>query len=447
VGWALASATGAAVLLNAFADRFLRWLDTHGAPPTNRPPPGAGAPGAEAMTSEPSPAADAVRVRLEADHALVSWPEPPALLRVDRRMGLHAVAAGARRIGGDDPVAGALSAPTEAHLAVTDRCPVACTGCYLSAGPDRDPTEPEDLRSQLESLARAGVLEVAFGGGEALLRDDLLALAHTARDLGMVPNLTTSGFGLTHRRAAQLAEVMGQVNVSLDGMGETYAESRGWDGAGLGLTAVRRLRDAGARVGVNTVLTRPLLEAPRALEDLGAGVAGAGAQEWQWLRFKPTGRGAAAWATLAPRPETLLDLWPRALALESTTGLQLRWDCALVPFLTPHLDDPARAARLGVHGCPGGERLHARSASGDWAPCSFAPAAPAGDPTEAWRTDPQLDAWRARAAAPPEPCGSCAWAPTCRGGCRIVAAHLTGDPMAPDPECPRVRALDAGAPP
>jgi radical SAM protein with 4Fe4S-binding SPASM domain len=189
------------------------------------------------------------------------------------------------------------------------------------------------------------------------------------------------------------------------------------------------------------------VEAPGALEALGAAVAAAGAQEWQWLRFKPTGRGAAAWATLAPNPDALSTLWPRALALEAATALTLRWDCALAPFLTPHLDAPDRAARLGVHGCPGGERLFARSAAGAWAPCSFAPGAHAADPVAAWRDDAQAAAWRARAAAPPEPCTSCAWAKVCRGGCRIVAAHLTGDPLAPDPQCPRVRAAAAAARP
>jgi radical SAM protein with 4Fe4S-binding SPASM domain len=455
VGWALTSAVGAAVVLNAFADRFLRWLDTHedGGPPGD-PDPSRRAPDTQdpagPAPGQGPPRADALRVRMEADAALIAWPEPPALLHVDRAMGARALRAGAHRVGPahgpEDTPPGALSAPTEAHLAVTDRCPVACTGCYLSAGPDRPTTEPEDLLQQLDALAAAGVLEVAFGGGEALLRADLPALAAAARDRGLVPNLTTSGFGLTARRARELASLMGQVNVSLDGVDQTYRDSRGWDGAGLGLTAIRRLAEAGARVGVNTVLTRPLLEAPQALEDLGAAVAAAGAQEWQWLRFKPTGRGAEAWDALSPTPETLAGIWPRALALERATDLTIRWDCALVPFLTPHLDAPDRAARLGVHGCPGGERLWARSASGDWAPCSFAPGAPAADLDAAWRTDAQLQAWRDRAASPPAPCAGCDWAAVCRGGCRVVAAHLTGDAMAADPQCPRVRAHARPAP-
>ncbi len=424
VGWALTTAVGAAVVLNLFADRFLVWVHRGDDPPTG-----------DADGSEADP--PDVRVRLEEDGALVAWPDPPALLHVDRAMGEAALAAGARRVGGDGAApAGALSAPTEAHLAVTDRCPVACTGCYLSAGPDRAPTEPEDLLPVLDRLAQDGVLEVAFGGGEALLRDDLPALAGAARARGLVPNVTTSGFGLTPTRARALASRCGQVNVSLDGLGAAYADTRGWDGAALGLRALRRLIDAGARVGVNTVLSGPLLAEPDALEALGRAIAQAGAVEWQWLRFKPTGRGAEAWDALAPTTAQLVAAWQRALALETETGLVIRWDCALTPFLAAHDLSPGRAARLGVHGCPGGTRLWARSAAGAWAPCSFAEASETPD----WDGDPTLRAWRERAADPPEPCASCDWRAVCRGGCRVVARHLTGDALAPDPQCPRVQA-------
>ena len=36
----------------------------------------------------------------------------------------------------------------------------------------------------------------------------------------------------------------------------------------------------------------------------------------------------------------------------------------------------------------------------------------------------------------PEPCKSCDYLTICKGGCRAVSAHVTGDPMAPDPDCP-----------
>lgn len=418
VSMALVSTVAAGVLVSMWADRLTQWVRGERG---DDPPP---------------------TLREEEDGALVAWPDPPAVLDVDAHTAEALRQGGARVVGGGPPVAGARTAPTEAHLAVTDRCPASCTGCYLSAGPDRPATEPGDLPDRLRELAQMGVFEVAFGGGEALLRDDLLALAEQARALGLVPNLTTSGFGVTPARATRMAALFGQVNVSLDGLGETYDAARGWSGATRGLTALRTLTQAGVRCGVNTVLTRPLLDQPGALEALGRAAAQAGATEWQWLRFKPSGRGAGAWGDLAPRPEQLDAVLPQALELGEALGITVRIDCALVPFVAPVIDDPVRLRTLGVAGCPGGEGLWARSAQGAWAPCSFVDGAPAPGGLDAhWRTEPMLEAWRARAAAPPEPCASCAVASVCRGGCRVVSDFLTGDPLAADPECPRVRGV------
>ena len=420
VSLALLSTAATGVVVSVWADRLTRWLRRDRGPGEAPPP----------------------RVRDEGDTAVVAWPEPPAVLEVSTEAAAALTAAGATPVGGGSPVPGGQTAPTEVHLAVTDRCPAQCTGCYLSAGPDRPGTEPDDLHAQLAELAALGVFEVAFGGGEALLRDDLLALAAEARALGMVPNLTTSGFGVTPERAARMATLFGQVNVSLDGVGRHYTAARGWAGAERGLTALKTLAAGGVRCGVNTVLSKPLLDADGALDALGEQVAAAGAREWQWLRFKPVGRGAAAWASLAPTPEQLDETLPRALELGERLGLTVRIDCALVPFVAPVVDDPDRLRQLGVVGCPGGVGLWARSAAGAWAPCSFSSGQAAPESLAAhWRHEPSLSRWRDRASAPPEPCASCAVASVCRGGCRVVAGFLTGDELAADPQCPRVRGV------
>jgi radical SAM protein with 4Fe4S-binding SPASM domain len=441
VGAALVSAVAGAAVWNAFASAFARWAaDDRGAePPLDGGPPTRG-------PEEPP------RLRLEPDGpraSLLAWNDPPALLELDEDATRAAMAAGARVVGGGAPVDGALSAPTEAHLAVTTRCPVACKACYLDASPDKGAdADRAGLDGALDELAALGVLEVAFGGGEAGLRDDALALAARARARGMVPNLTTSGFGLAppddardtaaSERARAFSRAFGQVNVSIDGLGPDYVAARGWDGAATGLRAVRALADAGGVVGVNTVLTRANVEGLEALADA---LVAAGAREWQWLRLKPAGRGAATYDTLALRPDEAAGLWPRALAIEARTGLTMRFDCALVPFLAMHGPHPEAVERLGVRGCVGGSSLWARSARGGWAPCSFAPdALPSTDLSETWRDDETLRRWRVRAAAPAQPCDTCEYQRVCRGGCRIVASHLTGDSLAPDPECPRVRA-------
>jgi radical SAM protein with 4Fe4S-binding SPASM domain len=413
VGVALGSAVVAAALMNAFASRFLG----------DDPGGGEGGP----------------RLRPEPDGGVLHDPETGTLLQVDTVVAERLVQRGVPSWGGAAAPAGALSAPTEVHFAVTERCPAACDGCYLDAGPDRGGRVPERavLFQELEALAEQGVFEVAFGGGEALLRDDVVALCAHARGLGLVPNLTTSGFGLTPELAARLAPWVGQVNVSVDGLGADYVRVRGWDGTDLALKALATLQAAGIRTGVNTVLSRRTFDG---LAGLGARLAALGVREWQWLRLKPTGRGADVYSELALTPEQALGLWPLALEVERGTGLLLRWDCALVPWLAVHDLPVERLTRLGVTGCTGGETLLARHADGTWAPCSFVPGEEAAGPAEAWISGETLLSWRGRAAAPPEPCASCDHRTVCRGGCRAVASFLTGDPLAPDPECPRVRA-------
>lgn len=438
VGIAIVSAIVGAAVVNAWAERFLR--GTKGSEGDAGPSlAGQGTP-----RSDQSTPASQARVRREAFGGIVAWPDPAALLYVDHEGAADALAAGAAPIGGHPAPPGALSAPTEVHLAVSERCPVACTGCYLGAGPDQQPPEPShaSLRAALHEAAEMGVFEVAFGGGEAVLRDDLLDLAAEARALGLVPNLTTSGFGVTPERAERMAALFGQVNVSLDGLGATYAAVRGWDGASVGLRALDTLRAAGLRTGVNTVLSRRNWDHLDALADA---LVARGVSEWQWVRFKPAGRGRDAYDDLALAPEQAAEILPRALAIEARTGLVLRTDCALVPFLAAHEPPPDLMNRLGVQGCVGGESLWTRHADGAWTPCSFAEAPELssddrGPMAALWSDSPTLQGWRSWADAPPEPCASCAWRSVCRGGCRVVARHVGGDPFAPDPECPRVQA-------
>ena len=367
---------------------------------------------------------------------MVATEEPPALVAVDRalarRMGVEG---GPLWIEGDPGLAvSALSGPTEVHLAVTDRCPAGCKACYADATPDGHEPTLAELRGRLDRLAEAGAFSVAFGGGEASLRDDLPQLAAHALAVGLVPTMTTSGLGITARRARALRG-LAQINVSWDGPAELYRSVRGYDGAAHAERAIRTLQDAGIPVGLNTVLTRTTLPG---LERIGEGAAALGAIELQLLRLKPSGRGRLDYLALRPPPAALAELPKHLEALSEAHPFAVRVDCALVPFLAERFD-AERLQLFGVSGCEAGRSLMTVGAGGSVGPCSFWGAAEAPLTDRSWTGDPTLERFRAYAEDPPEPCRSCPVRSVCRGGCRIVADHLGGDPFAPDPECPRVR--------
>ncbi|MDC0742338.1 radical SAM protein [Polyangium mundeleinium] len=367
-----------------------------------------------------------------------SRPEPfGAWVRFDDRTLVAVDHALAKRLGvpsGQPIDPSAPPRPLEVHLAVNARCHAPCEGCYLDARSDGAEPSLDELRARLVAVRERGASTVAFGGGEPLLREDLGELAAFARSLGLVPVMTTSGFGLREERAKELG-AFAQINVSHDGVGGAYAAVRGFDGARGAERAIEMLARAGIPVGVNVVLTRRSFAQ---LEATAERVADLGAGELQLLRYKPQGRAAGIGYFEARLGEAQREaLWPTITAIVHRRRLSVRIDCALVPLLSealaaePHA--AAMLASLGVFGCEAGRHLGGLDVSGRDAPCSFSPS-----------SREEIDRFRAYHANPPEPCASCTLFSVCRGGCQVVSRHATND-FRPDPECPRVRRTEASS--
>jgi radical SAM protein with 4Fe4S-binding SPASM domain len=381
--------------------------------------------------------------RAEAFGGVVQIARPPALVFVDRALARalgHDGGARWARPEADGVVDRApLSAPLEAHLTLTARCGVGCAACYVGATPGGRVGEwgLEEWRRAVDHLADQGVFHLALGGGESATLPWLGELAEHARRRGLIPNLTTSGLeGLP--RLLEIAELFGQIHVSIDGVGATYAAVRGHDGFAAADRALRALRARKVEVGLNCVVARPnrarlgeILDYARAR----------GLASVELLRLKPAGRGAAAYARLATTPDENAALFAELPALARRARVRVVVDCGMVPFLAWRGASPRALARLGVIGCGGGDLLAAADARGRLAACSYAPVEDAtiDGLGEAWARPDSFASFR-RWRRAPEPCAACAHLGLCRGGCRAVSLHLAGSLDAPDPECPRVRA-------
>lgn len=375
------------------------------------------------------------RWRHERFGAIVALDQPPVLAWVDRAL--------ATELGipasplWDAPAREALTAPVEAHLTVTRRCNLTCTHCYQESTPAARGSELTlaDWLPRLDALAAARVFHVAIGGGEALTRPDLLAIARATRARGITPNLTTNGAFVDASFAAHAAGLFGQINVSIDALPPHRVF--GADKASDGMRAARRLLAAGVRVGVNLVFARANFDA---IGDVVAWAAGAGVAEVELLRLKPAGRARQRYLeeriTRAQRERLL----PLALELSTRHGIPVKLDCSAAPFVACHAPDPARMEQYDVAGCIGGLSLLGVDERGTTSACSFYPGRgdDVADLAAGWADSPAYAPFRDYPARAAEPCRSCAYLATCRGGCRAVALFLTGRADAPDPECPRV---------
>lgn len=129
-----------------------------------------------------------------------------------------------QRAGIDESVAPRIEntgAPLYIAWEVSLRCNARCIHCYSSSGPGvRHPLElnTTEALSVIDQLADAGLLILAFSGGEPLLRRDIFELINHAVERGLIVNVATNGAIITDALAIRLREAgVRSITVSLDG--------------------------------------------------------------------------------------------------------------------------------------------------------------------------------------------------------------------------------------
>jgi radical SAM protein with 4Fe4S-binding SPASM domain len=377
-----------------------------------------------------------MRHRYECFGGIISIEEPPMLVYVDqdyiRNLGL------AESPLWQQPKAH-LSAPTEVHCAITNRCSLGCRHCYMDSGARLpDEVSSREFKNLLRHLRDVGVFHIALGGGEAFEHPDLFEIATYARELGLIPNLTTNGLLITEENAKR-CRVFGQINVSFDGIGENYQILRGVAAFEPALTGLKRLLAAGIRAGINTVVSRHNFDQLDAIIAFGREQ---GVNDIELLRIKPAGRGKIGFAEADLRYDQARVLYPKILEWSQNYDLPIKIDCSFVPMMCYHRPDPNLLEKFAVYGCEGGNVLIGVRADGLATPCSFIEpdenALPIANLAERWdQHEPfgQFRTWPDQAAMP---CRTCDYLRLCKGGCHAVARYYHGHIFAPDPGCPWV---------
>jgi radical SAM protein with 4Fe4S-binding SPASM domain len=376
----------------------------------------------------------APKVRYESFGGILGLTDPPALVFVDQQY--------MRELGHTDSplwlrASDHLSAPTEVHFNVTRRCPLSCRHCTTNASQTAttDELSTESVTQALRSLATMGVFHVAFGGGELFMRSDAIELARTTRQLGMIPNATTNGHVMS-ARLAQECRVFGQVNVSLDGVGDRYAIVRGSGDFEQADRTIRRLVEAGVSTGINCVVTR--LNFPH-LEEVVAHADALGLKEVLFLRLKPSGRAVDIYHELALTRDQGRRFFPVLQKLARRTSIALQADCSFIPHMCFHRPSKRAMRMLAVEGCGGGSQLLGVNESGQVNACSHCTewVGAVHDLASFWDDHEHFRRFRERRVTDPR-CTRCGYFDLCRGGCPLFATFLGGEFGAPDPECPMI---------
>ena len=159
-----------------------------------------------------------------------------AMLLFDRDTGWNALCDGPETLGLR------MRAPRVVQFGITNRCNLACTFCSRDLAADSTWTS-ESAFTMLAGLADAGVLEVAFGGGEPCLFRGFAGLVRRLHDeTPLAVHFTTNGMALTDTGLDAIRGCFGELRLSL-------YDDNDWR------TRVRWLAERGERFGVNFLVT------------------------------------------------------------------------------------------------------------------------------------------------------------------------------------------------
>ena len=92
-----------------------------------------------------------------------------------------------------------LSGPTLVDFQITDKCHLDCPHCYASSTSAGEHGDIDGIMMALDQIAECGAFQLAIGGGEPLLHPEIIPILKRCHELGIVPNLTTSGLNLDTR--------------------------------------------------------------------------------------------------------------------------------------------------------------------------------------------------------------------------------------------------------
>jgi radical SAM protein with 4Fe4S-binding SPASM domain len=332
-----------------------------------------------------------------------------------------------------------LSAPVEVHLSLTNKCPVGCKHCYNDSKKDVDPQdEPttEEILNTIKILKQMKVFHIALAGGETLLRDDFFEIFDFLISNDYMPNLTLSGVVIDEEMAGKL-EHSGQVNVSVDGMGDYFSVFRNPDLFDSADRALDILKKHNINTGINCLLSRHNVEG---LEALFKYANKKKVNEIAFLRLKPVGRSRKNYLQNKLTDKQHREVPQIIRKLSKKYKISAKFDCSLVPFICYSKKSFREFDGFLIRGCEAANYLINITPEGDVSGCGFikSDGLHSSDLQNEWDRDGFLRELRRSYQQLKEPCNSCKYLEICRGGCKAISEYYTGSLYHPDPECPYV---------
>lgn len=281
-------------------------------------------------------------------------------------------------------------------------CKAAGVQCYQSGYSVKKPNMTVEDFASIAKQCRRITNQLALGGrGDPNQHEEFEQILKLCRENDLVPNYTTSGFGMTAEQIRLTKKYCGAVAVS-------------WYRSAYTEEAIRKLIDAGCRTNIHYVLSKNSIQ--EAVERLSGKGFVDGINAVIFLMHKPVGQGQRENMITPDNP--LLHEFCR-LVNEQDQPFKIGFDSCSVPMIVNYCPG---ISKLTLDTCEGGRYSCYISSEMVMSPCSFDRAEKYGvslrdkSIREVWNS-PQFGAFRESLR---KSCPDCKDREFCMGGCPLV---------------------------
>ena len=340
---------------------------------------------------------------------------------------------------------------------ITKKCNLRCKHCYANAGSvDKGELNTEKAKKVIDILDQNSVPIISFSGGEPLIRDDFLELAHYASQKGIYVAVASNGTLINTEMAKKMKKAgIGFIQISLDGANaETHDSFRGIHGVyNKTIQGIKNCVNEGFFVNIATTATNHNLKEIPKIIDLCDEL---GVNWFMMYNFVPVGRGQFISdndLSSEQREELLYMLWNKMKNKENNVNIlstapqfarvvlesEIQEKKKVIPshFYNPTLEGKLVDLAEFIGGCGCGRLYCAIRSNGDIEPCVFFPLKVGNilkdDFSDLWRNSNIFDDLRNREILDKN-CGNCEYKFYC-GGCRARANGYNGNYLSADPGC------------
>lgn len=333
--------------------------------------------------------------------------------------------------------------PILAHLAITNKCNMACKYCSvrnIHKKIKQEELTTEQWKNIIGKLADWGVFQIGFTGGEPTLRKDIIELARFVSKKGCVFNMTTNGWLLDEKLVDKLVKAgMKQCQVSLDShIPEIHDNLRGNNSYERVIKAINLLKKKKVAVGIDCVVSKNNLSSiPEFIE----WIAKEKIPYLTLIKIKKGDLSYEDFVKLSPDYKEYSDLIKQICLREKNENPNITLDCGSVSNIQA-VTKKENFSNIPIAGCPIGHHLICISPNGEIYACAALLEKNlclgnilSGDIIKIWNKNILLKKLRLIKSTIKGKCRTCERLDFCRGGCRGIANSISKSLFVSDPTC------------